>query len=101
MSDTLRREIKDPRLQGVQVSEVELSGDLGVAKVYFSMLQPDADASEAIEALKSATGFLRRIVGKELRLRRVPELRFIHDDSARHGFEIGRLIDRARSEDSE
>ena len=94
------REIKDPRLHGVQVSEVDLSGDLGVAKVYFTLLRPDDDPAEALTALKSATGFLRRIVGRELRLRRVPELRFVHDDSARRGFEISRIIDQARDDDT-
>jgi ribosome-binding factor A len=69
--------------------------------VYFSLLQPDDDPAEALAALKSASGFLRKRAGTELRMRRLPELRFLHDESARHGFEISRLIDRARDIDGE
>jgi len=97
----LRREIKDPRLEGVQVSEVEMSPDLGVARVYFSMLEPDAATAEAERAFESAAGFIRRRVGQALQLRRVPELRFLHDESARRGMEISQMIDRARRDDSD
>ena len=93
LTELLRTEVKDPRLVSVQINEVDLSGDLGVAKVYFSMLEPDADPEPAIEAFGRAQGFLRSRVGHALALRRVPELRFYHDTSAKHGFDIGRLID--------
>ncbi len=98
INDLLRREVKDPRLHGVHVSNVDLSGDLGVAKVYFSTLDPDADPGPVSEALESAGGFIRRNIGREIRLRRVPELRFLHDDSARRGIEISHLIDQSREQ---
>ncbi|HLF11393.1 MAG TPA: 30S ribosome-binding factor RbfA [Gammaproteobacteria bacterium] len=88
--------VKDPRLAGVRVSEVEVSGDLGLATVFFGTLNMDEDPRDAIEALQKARGFLRSRVGEALQLRRVPELRFRHDTSARHGFEVGRLLDDAR-----
>lgn len=93
LTELLRNEVKDPRLASVQVNEVELSGDLGVAKVYFSTLVPDEDPAPAIAAFKKAQGFLRSRVGQALSLRRVPELRFQHDVSAKRGLEISRLID--------
>jgi len=92
LNELLLTEVKDPRLDGVRVNEVEVSGDLGVAKVYFGMLDPDADASAAAEGLDNARGFLRSRVGQALRLRRVPELRFVHDQRTRKGFEVQRLI---------
>ncbi len=95
LSELLLRGVKDPRLQDVQVSHVDVSGDLGVARVYFTMLDPAADPSPALAALDSANGFLRRRVGGALSLRRVPELRFQYDESARRGFELSQLIDRA------
>ena len=101
LNEMLLREIKDPRLHGVQITDVELSGDLSVARIFFSLLDPDGEQAPAEAALHSATGFIRRKVGRELRLRRVPELRFVRDESARRGFEISRLIDRARADDSE
>ena len=93
LNELLRAEVKDPRLDGVTVSDVEMSGDLGVAKVYFVTLEPDASADDALAGFKKANGFLRGRVGQALRLRRVPELVFIRDDSPRRGAEISRLLD--------
>jgi ribosome-binding factor A len=84
--------VKDPRLHGVRVSEVEVSGDLGVARVFYAPLRPDDDTEEIDRAFAAAKGFLRSRVGQSLRLRHVPELRFVHDRSAARGFELSRLI---------
>jgi ribosome-binding factor A len=97
LNELLLLEVKDPRLANVRVSEVEVSGDLGVATVFFNTLDLAEDPGAAKEALEQARGFLRSSVGRSLRLRRVPELRFRHDASARRGVELGRLIDEARS----
>jgi len=101
LNDVLRLEVKDPRLADVSISHVEVSGDLGVAKVYFGLLQPDESTEPATAAFDRARGFLRKRIGQEVRLRRVPELRFIHDSSARRGLEITRLIEGATDKDSE
>ena len=94
LNDLLQSEVKDPRLQDVRVSSVALSADLGVARVFYSTLNPDADTAPVEAALDKALGFIRARVGREARLRRVPELRFEHDSSARQGIAISRLIDR-------
>ncbi|SRR5690606_6458457 len=96
LNELLLTEVKDPRLDGVRVNEVEVSGDLGVAKVWFGTLDPDRDASDAAQALESAKGFLRTRVGRALQVRRVPELRFLHDVRTRREFEVRRLIDSTR-----
>jgi ribosome-binding factor A len=83
-------------LAGVRVSDVEVSGDLGLATVYFGTLSLDEDPRDAIEALEKARGFFRSRVGEALQLRRVPELRFRHDTSSRRAAELGRLIDDSR-----
>lgn len=98
LNELLRVEVKDPRLDGITVNDVEVSGDLGVAKIYFGTLDPDRDTDEAEDAFRSATGFLRSRVGQALRLRRVPELHFIHDTSAKRGLELSRLLDELGSE---
>ena len=95
LSELLRFESKDPGLANVSLTAVDLSRDLGVARVYFSMLNPDDDPQPALEGLQRAAGFLRSRLGKELMVRHVPELRFQHDDSIAHGAEISRLIDDA------
>jgi len=93
LNELLRFEVKDPVLASVQISEVDVSGDLGVAKVYFSTLVPDADPAPVLAAFERAKGFLRGKVGHALNLRRVPELRFIQDTSTKRGFELGHLLD--------
>lgn len=95
LSELLRFETKDPALAEISLTEVELSRDLSVARVYFSMLKPDADPQSALDGLRRAAGFLRSKLGAALMVRHVPELRFVHDDSIAHGVEISRLIDDA------
>jgi ribosome-binding factor A len=97
LSELLRTEVKDPRLNDVQINEIEVSGDLGVAKIYFSMLHPDADVRPAEEAFASAGGFLRKRLGQALQLRRVPELRFLADSSVRDAMRLTGLIDAQRA----
>ncbi|MGI9237626.1 MAG: 30S ribosome-binding factor RbfA [Woeseiaceae bacterium] len=95
LSELLRFETKDPGLADVSLTAVDLSRDLSVAKVYFSLLDPNADAAPAADGLKRASGFLRSKLGSALKVRHIPELRFVHDDSIAHGAEIARLIDDA------
>jgi ribosome-binding factor A len=95
LSELLREEIKDPRLEGVSLTAVDLSRDLGVARVYFGALDPDADIAQVTEGLDSAAGFLRSRLARAIKVRHVPELRFQHDDSAAESVRISRLIDDA------
>jgi ribosome-binding factor A len=93
LSELLRFETKDPRLQKVSLTSVDLSRDLSVARVYFSLMDPNDDPAPVIEGLHAAAGFLRRELGRAIKVRHVPELRFAHDDSAAEAVRIGRLID--------
>ena len=95
LSELLRFETKDPRLQRISLTAVDLSRDLSVARVYFSMLDPEEAPDEAVAGLDRATGFLRSRLGRSLQVRHVPQLRFAHDDSAEHGARISELIDAA------
>jgi ribosome-binding factor A len=95
LSELLRFETKDPRLQNVSLTAVDLTRDLSVAKVYFSLMDPEADPVLVAEGLEAASGFLRRKLGSAIKIRHVPELRFAHDDSAAEAVRIGRLIDLA------
>jgi len=93
LNDLLCSEVKDPRLEGVRISAVELSGDMSVARVFFSTLMPDADPEPAIAALVKAGGFLRSRAGRALRMRRVPELRFLQDQGPKQGLALTQLIE--------
>ncbi len=99
LNELLRFEIKDPRLQGVSLTSVDLSRDLSIASVCFSLLDPDGDPETALEGLRRAGGFLRSKLGSTIKVRHVPELRFVHDDSAAESIRNSNLIERALSSD--
>jgi len=99
LNELLRFETKDPRLKLVSLTAVELSRDLSVARVYFSMLDPNGDPKPVQDGLERASGFLRSRLGREIKIRHVPELRFAHDDSAAEAQRISSLIDAALESD--
>ncbi|PIJ51024.1 ribosome-binding factor A [Erwinia sp. OLTSP20] len=91
----LQREIKDPRLgMMVTVSGVEVSRDLAYAKVFVTFLNDqDADAiNNGLKALKEASGYIRTLLGKAMRLRIVPELTFFYDNSLIEGMRMSNLV---------
>jgi ribosome-binding factor A len=88
----LQSEVKDPRLHGVTISAAEVSGDLRVARLFYSPLDPNGDCAPVEEALRNAAGFLRGRVAHEIRLRYMPELRFVLDEAARRGAEVSRIL---------
>ena len=95
------RELKDPRVMDkmLTVVRVEVSSDASYAKVYISAMEGLETANEAVKGLKSATGYIRREVGKRLHLRKTPELNFVADDSIEHGMNIVKMMDDLRTED--
>ncbi|MDP5290832.1 30S ribosome-binding factor RbfA [Oceanimonas sp. CHS3-5] len=96
----LQREIKDERLGMVTVSGVEVSRDLNYAKVFVTFLDNDADRVEqGMEALKDASGYIRSLVAKAMRLRVTPELRFVYDQSLVEGMRISTLVSSTVEED--
>lgn len=95
LSELLRFETKDPGLKNVSLTAVDLSRDLGVARVYFSLLDPADSVEPVLQGLARASGFLRSKLGQSLQIRHVPELRFVHDDSAAESSRMSQLIDRA------
>lgn len=83
------REVKDPRVsEMLTVVKVDVSNDLSCCKVYVSDVNGMESAQESVKGLKSAGGFIRKRLGVSLRLRKVPELRFIADDSIEKGFAL-------------
>jgi len=96
LNELLLSEVKDPRLGDARITEVEVTGDLGLATVFFNTLGLDDDPAPIKEGFEQARGFFRSQVAKALQLRRVPELRFRHDTTAKRAIELGKLIDDAR-----
>jgi len=81
LATLIAREVHDPGIGFVTLTRVQVSPDLHVARVYYTTLGDAKAQSESTRALERAAPFLRRQVGARLRLKRTPELRFIHDDS--------------------
>ncbi len=100
----LQREIKDPRLgMMVTVSGVEVSRDLAYAKVFVTFLNDqDKDAvKNGLKALKEASGYIRILLGKAMRLRIVPELTFFYDNSLIEGMRMSNLVSNVIRNDVE
>ena len=92
LSQLLLREIADPRLRGVTVTEVNLDPEFMVAKVYVSAMGDDSRETEVMRGLQRAGGFLRREVGRRIRLRNTPELHFHWDYTLKHADRINQII---------
>ncbi|MGU3414753.1 30S ribosome-binding factor RbfA [Enterobacteriaceae bacterium C23F] len=100
----LQREIKDPRLGLMTtVSGVEVSRDLAYAKVFVTFLndKDEAAVKAGIRALQDASGFIRTLLGKAMRLRIVPELTFFYDNSLVEGMRMSNLVTNVVRHDDE
>ncbi|HLH77011.1 MAG TPA: 30S ribosome-binding factor RbfA [Candidatus Binataceae bacterium] len=92
ISSLLQRDLKDPRLRGVTLTEVKLSPDLRQARVFFSHLEGAARAAEAAAGFRSASGFIRQKIGRELGLRYSPQLDFEFDRSSERAARIDAIL---------
>lgn len=92
LSDAITRDLKDPRVGFVTVTEVRTSQDLSHARVYVSVLAPEARREASLEGLRSAHGYLQRRVGSELKLKRTPTLDFVYDDTAERAQHLEELL---------
>ena len=100
LAKLIQRDMSDPRLNLLSVSAVEVTRDLAYATVYVSSLTDKASHKEILNVLHKANGFLRRELGKAMRLRIVPELKFKYDESIEKGMSMAKLIDDAVQNDS-
>ncbi|MCF6281181.1 MAG: 30S ribosome-binding factor RbfA [Candidatus Polarisedimenticolaceae bacterium] len=96
----VRDELKDPRLGMVTIQAVKVVRDLSHAKVYFTILNQEGDRAESTKLLKVASGFLRKMLGQRMKLRTVPQLNFVYDDSIEYGAHLSSLIEKAVSSDA-
>ena len=95
------RTLKDPRVSAtgmVSITRVDTTGDLRYARIYISCLDKSRE-KDVMKGLKSASGYLRRELGRTLQLRYTPELQFIADDSIQHGAHILEVLRQVERED--
>lgn len=89
----LSRKIKDPRVQFVTVTDVAMTADLRIARIYVTALDQDQFDQQTAPGLKSAVGYIRKEVGRRLNLRYTPEIVFYRDTSAEYAHRIGEILD--------
>jgi ribosome-binding factor A len=92
LAELLDRQVKDPRVEGVTVTGVQVTSDMAHAKVWFSVLGGEEEKRVALRGLQNVSGFLRREIGRRLRIRAAPELQFFFDASLEHGERIETLL---------
>ena len=96
--DILHNDVKDPRMSDMApVSRVNVTQDLKYAKVYVSIFDTDERKKASIEALKNAEGFIRSRLNDKIKLRRIPIMEFVLDDSIEYGVRMSKLIDEVNS----
>jgi ribosome-binding factor A len=98
VAEMVAGELKDPRIGLATVTRVEMSADLRHARVLVSVAGDEQAQAETLEGLSAAAGFVRRELGKRLRLRRTPEVFFVLDRGLENEFRIEALLNRLKKE---
>jgi|APHig6443718053_1056840.scaffolds.fasta_scaffold29158_3 ribosome-binding factor A len=98
IGDALMSEVKDPRIGFASVFRVEISRDYSVADVFISVIGNETQKKKTIKGLYSASGYIRSTLGKQVKLRVAPELKFHLDDSIEKGAGMVDLLDKLASE---
>ncbi len=96
------RTVKDPRVSGlISIVRAEVTRDMSYATVYISSMDGIEAAKNAVKGLTSAAGYMRRELGAALKLRHVPELRFVADDSIAYSSKIAQTLRNLQTEDDQ
>jgi ribosome-binding factor A len=98
LSDLLKKDIHDPRLQMATITNVKMSRDLRLARVYFSIHGDSSKTEDAAKGFESARGFIKRSLARKLSLRYMPDLIFFYDESFDYGSHIDELLKRIMTE---
>lgn len=100
VNDILRKRVRDPRVQGVTITGVDVTGDLQQATIYYSILSDKASDAQKVQAgLDKATGLIRRELGHKLTIYVTPEIHFVRDESVRYGDHIDELLNKLNASD--
>lgn len=99
LAELIRTEVKDPRVGFITLTDVEISPDYAHAKVFFTSMTGEDGLPEILVGLRRASGFLRRELGRRVRIHTTPELHFVYDSSVENGSRMSKLIDEVVAED--
>ncbi|WP_156019063.1 30S ribosome-binding factor RbfA [Streptococcus ruminantium] len=93
VNEILQKKVRDPRVQGVTITDVQMVGDLSMAKVYYTIMSSLAsDNQKAQTGLEKATGTIKRELGRQLTLYKIPDLVFEKDQSIEYGNKIDQML---------
>ena len=98
ITDILRRDVRDPRVKDVVITGVAVTSDLWLARVYVRVAGGDEERKEAMKGLDAASNFIRRELGSMLHIRRLPELRFLEDETLEKADRIEEILRGIRQE---
>jgi ribosome-binding factor A len=101
ISKILLEDLKDPRIGFVTITRIELTGDIRYARIYFSILGDDKAKEESLKGIKSAVGFIRKLIAERIKLRYVPELFFKLDNSLEYSINLEKTFERIKNEHKE
>ena len=99
LAELLHKRIRDPRLKDATISEVKMSPDLKLAKIYYTLPDRESTRDDALAGFNSASGFVKRTLARDLGLRYMPDLKFYYDDSFDYGAKIDSLLKSLNKED--
>ncbi|HPJ33501.1 MAG TPA: 30S ribosome-binding factor RbfA [Spirochaetota bacterium] len=94
VSEIILRELKDPRIGFITVTGVELNRDLSEAKIGVSILGSPTEVRKSMEGIRSSSGYVQKLLGKELKIRSVPRVYFFLDKSVEEGVELVNRIEK-------
>lgn len=99
VNDILLNTIRDPRVKGITITDVELTGDLQEAKIFYSTLETDEKTKkDTQEGLHKATGLVRKELGSRITTYHTPEIEFRRDESVEYGNRIDQLLNEIKNE---
>lgn len=98
LGDIIGNKVKNPRIGFVTVTDVEVTGDLQQATIFISVLGKEWEKKETLNGLNQAKGFIRTEIGKRIRLRITPEIKFEFDESVAYGNRIDTLLRQVKDE---
>ena len=102
VTDIVQKDVKDPRVQQVNFTDVNLTGDMQYATIFYSTLKTDAETkATAEEGLKRASGLIRSKLAERLQLFKAPEIEFKRDESIEYGAHIDALLEKIKHEDKD
>jgi len=91
--------LKDPRIGFITVTGVKVTADLEIAKVFFTTMSEGEEREEVLKGMNSATGFVRKELGKEIRLKKTPKITFYIDENLEKGNKVMKLLDKIHNEE--